>query len=152
RPAGDDEAARARRPAGARHARGGGDPRGGSRARGSLGREGRGRDRARPDGGRGRGSAGRVRRRAPDDPADEGLARRPRPLGRPDPVTDPRVTGFVDAHTHLYAGLVPYGLPNPEPPPQNFVEILERVWWRLDRALDAAMLAAAARAYLLQAR
>lgn len=62
------------------------------------------------------------------------------------------MTGFVDAHTHLYAGLVPYGLPNPEPPPQNFVEILERVWWRLDRALDAAMLAAAARAYLLQAR
>ncbi len=38
-------------------------------------------------------------------------------------------------------------MPPPEPPPQDFLQILERVWWRLDRALDAASLAAAARDY-----
>ncbi len=27
-------------------------------------------------------------------------------------------------------------MPGPAEPPRNFVEILERVWWRLDRALD----------------
>jgi cytosine/adenosine deaminase-related metal-dependent hydrolase len=53
--------------------------------------------------------------------------------------------GAVCAHTHLYSGLARYGLPPPEPPPRNFLEILERVWWRLDRALDAKSLDAAAR-------
>ena len=53
--------------------------------------------------------------------------------------------GAVCAHTHLYSGLARYGMPPPEPPPQTFLQILERVWWRLDRALDAASLAAAAR-------
>ena len=33
----------------------------------------------------------------------------------------------------------------------NFVEILERVWWRLDRALDAAALRAGARLYAAEA-
>jgi cytosine/adenosine deaminase-related metal-dependent hydrolase len=59
--------------------------------------------------------------------------------------------GRVNAHTHLYSGLVPFGLPAPEPPPQSFVEILERVWWKLDRALDAAMLRASARLYIAEA-
>src|SRR5271165_2752856 len=53
--------------------------------------------------------------------------------------------GAVCAHTHLYSGLARYGMPAPEPPPQNFLQILERVWWRLDRALDTRSLAAAAR-------
>lgn len=44
--------------------------------------------------------------------------------------------GFVCAHTHLYSSLA-RGMPPPEMQPHNFVEILERVWWRLDRALDA---------------
>jgi putative selenium metabolism protein SsnA len=43
--------------------------------------------------------------------------------------------GFVNAHTHLYSALA-RGMPGPRLPPRNFVEILERVWWRLDRALD----------------
>jgi putative selenium metabolism protein SsnA len=43
--------------------------------------------------------------------------------------------GFVCAHTHLYSSLA-RGMPAPAEPPRNFVEILERVWWRLDRALD----------------
>jgi cytosine/adenosine deaminase-related metal-dependent hydrolase len=61
------------------------------------------------------------------------------------------VPGRVNAHTHVYSGLAPLGLPPPEPPPRSFLEILERVWWRLDRALDAAALRAAARFYVAEA-
>jgi len=63
----------------------------------------------------------------------------------------PRLTGRVNAHTHLYSGLVPLGMPAPAPAPQSFPEILERVWWRLDRALDAESLDASARYYTAQA-
>ncbi len=59
--------------------------------------------------------------------------------------------GAVNAHTHLYSGLAPYGLPAPAPTPQNFLQILERVWWRLDRALDPASLRASARLYVGEA-
>ena len=59
--------------------------------------------------------------------------------------------GAVCAHTHLYSGLARHGMPPPVPPPQSFLEILERVWWRLDRALDAEALRAAARDYLARA-
>lgn len=52
--------------------------------------------------------------------------------------------GLILAHTHLYGGLA-IGMPSPKPPPQTFREILERVWWRLDRALDAELLALSAR-------
>jgi putative selenium metabolism protein SsnA len=43
--------------------------------------------------------------------------------------------GLVNAHTHLYSALA-RGMPAPHSPPRSFVEVLERVWWRLDRALD----------------
>ncbi|MGA9115614.1 MAG: amidohydrolase family protein [Bacteroidota bacterium] len=43
--------------------------------------------------------------------------------------------GFVCAHTHLYSSLV-RGMPFPDPPPRDFPETLERIWWKLDRALD----------------
>jgi putative selenium metabolism protein SsnA len=43
--------------------------------------------------------------------------------------------GLVNAHTHLYSALA-RGMPGPAEPPRGFVEMLERVWWRLDRALD----------------
>lgn len=59
--------------------------------------------------------------------------------------------GDVCAHTHLYSGLASYGMPGAEPPPQNFIQILERVWWRLDRALDAPALRASARDYIAKA-
>ena len=59
--------------------------------------------------------------------------------------------GAVCAHTHLYSGLVPYGMPPVEPAPANFVEILEKVWWRLDRALDREALRASARDYIAKA-
>ncbi len=59
--------------------------------------------------------------------------------------------GAINAHTHLYSGLVPFDMPPPSPPPDNFVQILERVWWRLDRALDEQSLRAAARHYIAEA-
>ncbi|MEK6323093.1 MAG: putative aminohydrolase SsnA [Acidobacteriota bacterium] len=43
--------------------------------------------------------------------------------------------GMVCAHTHLYSALA-RGMPAPPRTPINFKEILELIWWRLDRALD----------------
>jgi putative selenium metabolism protein SsnA len=43
--------------------------------------------------------------------------------------------GMVCAHTHLYSALA-RGMPAPPRRPANFPEILELIWWRLDRALD----------------
>jgi len=43
--------------------------------------------------------------------------------------------GLVNGHTHLYSALA-CGMPPPPMNPTNFVEILEQIWWRLDRALD----------------
>jgi len=60
------------------------------------------------------------------------------------------VPGAVNAHTHLYSGLVPLDMPPPAEAPKNFVEILQRVWWRLDRALDEASLRAASRLYVAE--
>jgi putative selenium metabolism protein SsnA len=45
------------------------------------------------------------------------------------------IPGLVCAHHHLYSTLA-RGMPGPVDAPRNFLEILERVWWRLDRALD----------------
>jgi cytosine/adenosine deaminase-related metal-dependent hydrolase len=60
--------------------------------------------------------------------------------------------GFVNAHTHLYSGLAPFGMPAPSAPPADFVAMLEQVWWKLDRALDARALQASAQWYVAQAR
>jgi putative selenium metabolism protein SsnA len=45
------------------------------------------------------------------------------------------IPGMVCAHTHLYSALA-RGMPAPPRTPMNFKEILELIWWRLDRALD----------------
>lgn len=45
------------------------------------------------------------------------------------------VPGSVCAHMHLYSALA-RGMPFDLAPPANFLQILQRVWWRLDRALD----------------
>jgi putative selenium metabolism protein SsnA len=53
------------------------------------------------------------------------------------------VPGNVCAHTHLYSALargMPYGLAAPD----DFLQILQRVWWRLDRALDEEIVRASA--------
>jgi cytosine/adenosine deaminase-related metal-dependent hydrolase len=71
------------------------------------------------------------------------------PAGEP---PGPAAASPVNAHTHLYSGLAPLGMPAPTPPPANFLEILERVWWRLDLALDERSLRAAARYYVAEAR
>jgi putative selenium metabolism protein SsnA len=53
------------------------------------------------------------------------------------------IPGNVNAHMHAYSALA-RGMPYRLAPPANFREILERVWWRLDRALDADSIRASA--------
>src|SRR5215470_7022588 len=43
--------------------------------------------------------------------------------------------GLVNGHTHLYSALA-VGMPPPPRPPANFLQILQRVWWKLDQGLD----------------
>ena len=43
--------------------------------------------------------------------------------------------GMINAHTHLYSALA-LGMPPPVKSPGNFVEILQKIWWKLDLALD----------------
>jgi cytosine/adenosine deaminase-related metal-dependent hydrolase len=54
----------------------------------------------------------------------------------PENATTP---GLVCAHTHLYSALA-RGMPAPPQEPHTFPEILEQIWWRVDRALDLEML------------
>ncbi len=44
------------------------------------------------------------------------------------------IPGLTNAHMHLY-GLFARGFDFGPPPPRSFRQVLERVWWRLDRAL-----------------
>jgi putative selenium metabolism protein SsnA len=53
------------------------------------------------------------------------------------------VPGNVCAHTHLYSALA-RGMPYALEPPESFLQILQRVWWRLDRALDEESVEASA--------
>lgn len=53
------------------------------------------------------------------------------------------VPGNVCAHHHLYSALA-RGMPFALAPPADFIQILQRVWWRLDRALDEASIRASA--------
>jgi cytosine/adenosine deaminase-related metal-dependent hydrolase len=48
-------------------------------------------------------------------------------------------SGLVCGHHHLYSTLA-RGMPAPPRTPTNFDEILELIWWRLDRALDLEMI------------
>ena len=43
--------------------------------------------------------------------------------------------GLVNGHSHLYSSLAT-GMPAPARAPQDFLQILQYVWWRLDQALD----------------
>jgi putative selenium metabolism protein SsnA len=42
--------------------------------------------------------------------------------------------GFINAHMHFYSTFS-RGMPSKYPPAQNFAEVLERLWWKLDKAL-----------------
>jgi len=44
--------------------------------------------------------------------------------------------GLINAHHHLYSTFA-RGFSPPGPPPQNFTDILEGLWWKLDMALDS---------------
>lgn len=75
-------------------------------------------------------------------------------IQRLDCAFDARATmrpGAVNAHTHLYSALAPLGMPPPAQKPQTFLEILERIWWRLDCSLDEQSLRASARYGMAQA-
>lgn len=58
--------------------------------------------------------------------------------------------GLTLAHTHVYSGLA-RGMAIDMGVPTSFKEILERLWWRLDVALDEQTLRASAEAVLLDA-
>ena len=53
------------------------------------------------------------------------------------------VPGNVCAHTHLYSALA-RGMPYTLEPPDDFLQILQRIWWRLDRSLDLPSICASA--------
>jgi putative selenium metabolism protein SsnA len=68
------------------------------------------------------------------------VARGPRLRPRHDePVEDCRgkliLPGLVCAHTHMYSALS-RGMPGPTSAPKSFPDMLARVWWKLDQALD----------------
>ncbi|OYD17252.1 hypothetical protein CH333_01555 [candidate division WOR-3 bacterium JGI_Cruoil_03_44_89] len=44
--------------------------------------------------------------------------------------------GFICTHHHLYSTFS-RGMRTPKKPARNFLEILEKIWWRLDRTLTA---------------
>jgi cytosine/adenosine deaminase-related metal-dependent hydrolase len=45
------------------------------------------------------------------------------------------IPGMVNAHTHLYSALS-RGMSGPKQSPKNFVDILKKIWWKLDESLD----------------
>jgi cytosine/adenosine deaminase-related metal-dependent hydrolase len=50
---------------------------------------------------------------------------------------------FAVGHHHAYSALAT-GMPAPKKTPQNFLEILQNIWWKLDKALDKEMIEASA--------
>ena len=51
--------------------------------------------------------------------------------------------GLVCAHNHLYSALS-RGIGVPIKPSKDFVQVLQHLWWRLDRAIDLPILKASA--------
>jgi putative selenium metabolism protein SsnA len=60
------------------------------------------------------------------------------------------IPGFLCAHTHFY-GAFARGMDIPGEPPRNFPEILERLWWRLDKLLTLEDAKASAEMFMVDA-
>ena len=58
--------------------------------------------------------------------------------------------GLINAHHHLYSSFA-RGFAPPGEPARNFVEILQRMWWKLDLALDPEAVRYSAYVALLEA-
>src|SRR6266705_7045484 len=58
--------------------------------------------------------------------------------------------GFLCTHTHFY-GAFARGMAIPGEPPRNFPEILERLWWRLDKLLTLEDIRASAEIFMADA-
>jgi putative selenium metabolism protein SsnA len=58
--------------------------------------------------------------------------------------------GFLCAHTHFYSAFA-RGMAIPGDPPRNFLEILERLWWRLDKLLTLEDTRASAEVFMVDA-
>ena len=58
--------------------------------------------------------------------------------------------GLVCAHHHLYSSLA-RGMPSPESTPTNFKDILKKIWWKLDKALDLEIIEWSAKLGALEA-
>ena len=73
-------------------------------------------------------------------------------LGSDDRILDCRgrvvMRAFACGHHHIYSTLA-RGMPAPPAVPTNFVEVLEYIWWRLDKRLDRTMIEASALAAAL---
>jgi len=69
---------------------------------------------------------------------DEEITQLPQGYQRIDGTGKYAIKSFVNAHHHAYSALAP-GMPLPEEAPQNFLEILEKIWWKLDKALTKEM-------------
>jgi len=55
----------------------------------------------------------------------------------------PVTKSFACGHHHIYSALA-RGMPPPAKSPQNFPEILEYIWWQVDKTLDSEMIEASA--------
>ena len=57
--------------------------------------------------------------------------------------------GMINCHTHLYSALA-MGMPPPKNTPQNFVQKLQEIWWKLDIALDRNLVKASFEAEVME--
>lgn len=60
------------------------------------------------------------------------------------------IPGLINAHTHLYSSLA-RGMALPGFAPTSFTQILEQLWWRLDKALDPESVKLSARVGAMEA-
>ena len=58
--------------------------------------------------------------------------------------------GFLCTHTHFYSAFA-RGMAIPGDPPRNFPEILERLWWRIDKLLTLEDTRASAEIFMVDA-